>query len=221
MKDEIKIILEKLKDNIPIEEYRSEGTSDGLTHYEKDKDSWQYKLLDYITNLQEENKELKKKITFNEKSRRKMQQSLMEQIEIKNEGFKATVEELCETSEKLEQLQQENERLTAESTEWESKFYDMEDNFHNTNEEIERLKEELKNRPIVDFTFDVYKELENYKSRCENVQDLILNELSHLKANDEETWNKEFYDENNKLDYRKLCIEILNQAINLLDGGDE
>lgn len=38
-------------------------------------------LLDYITNLQEENKELKKKITFNEKSRRKMQQSLMEQIE--------------------------------------------------------------------------------------------------------------------------------------------
>ena len=38
-------------------------------------------LRDYITNLDEKNKELKKKITFNEKSRRKMQQSLMEQIE--------------------------------------------------------------------------------------------------------------------------------------------
>lgn len=54
MTEEIKRIIEKLKDNIPIEEYRSEGTSDGLTHYEEDKDSWQYKLLDYITNLQEE-----------------------------------------------------------------------------------------------------------------------------------------------------------------------
>ena len=59
MQEEIKEILEKLKDNIPIEEYRSEGTSDGLTHYEEDKDSWQYKLLDYITNLQEENERLK------------------------------------------------------------------------------------------------------------------------------------------------------------------
>lgn len=59
------------------------------------------------------------------------------------------------------------------------------------------------------------------KSRYENAQDLILNELSHLKANDEETWNKEFYDENNKLDYRKLCIELLNQVANLLDGGDK
>ena len=52
-------------------------------------------LLNYITNLQKENEDLlyeingyleekerlKKKITFNEKSRRKMQQSLMEQIE--------------------------------------------------------------------------------------------------------------------------------------------
>ena len=59
MKDEIKEILGKLKDNIPIEEYRSEGTSDGLTHYEEDKDSWQYKLLDYITNLKEENEHLR------------------------------------------------------------------------------------------------------------------------------------------------------------------
>lgn len=40
-----------------------------------------YDIRDYITNLQKENERLKKKITFNEKSRRKMQQSLMEQIE--------------------------------------------------------------------------------------------------------------------------------------------
>ena len=59
MTEEIKRIIEELKDNIPIEEYRSEGTSDGSTHYEEDKDSWQYKLLDYITNLQQENEKLK------------------------------------------------------------------------------------------------------------------------------------------------------------------
>ena len=94
-------------------------------------------LLDYITNLQE-------------------------QLKIKNEGFKATVEELCDTT----------------------------------------------------------KKYEDYKSRCEEAQYLISHELSHLKANDEITWNKEFYDENNKLDYRKLCIELLNQVINLLDGGN-
>lgn len=58
MKDEIKKLLEKLKDDIPQEEYRSEGTSDGLTHYEEDKDSWQYKLYNYITKLQDRNKEL-------------------------------------------------------------------------------------------------------------------------------------------------------------------
>lgn len=73
---------------------------------------------------------------------------------------------------------------------------------------------------IVNYIKDLQENVD-YKSRCENVKDLILNELSHLKANDEETWNKEFYDENNKLDYRKLCIELLNQVMNLLDDGDE
>ena len=40
-------------------------------------------------------------------------------------------------------------------------------NIEEKDKEIERLKEELKNRPIVDFTFDVYKELEDYKSRID------------------------------------------------------
>ncbi|MBO7611080.1 MAG: hypothetical protein J6T23_02590 [Elusimicrobia bacterium] len=62
MKEEIKRIIEELKDNIPIEECRSEGTSDGLTHYEEDKDSWQYKLFDYITNLQQENERLTRSV---------------------------------------------------------------------------------------------------------------------------------------------------------------
>lgn len=57
-KKEIEDLLETIKYNIPIEEYRSEGTSDGLCHYELDEDSWQYKTLEYIKNLQQENKQL-------------------------------------------------------------------------------------------------------------------------------------------------------------------
>lgn len=43
----------------------------------------------------------------------------------------------------------------------------------------------------------------------------IQHELSHLKANDEVSWNEEFYT-NNKLDYRKLCIALLEQVVNKL-----
>ena len=74
---------------------------------------------------------------------------------------------------------------------------------------ISELEEQIENLQI---------EKEDYKSRCEEAQYLILHELSHLKANDEITWNKEFYDENNKLYYRKLCIELLNQIKNKLNG---
>lgn len=93
------------------------------------------------------------------------------------------------------------------------------DKLTNSQEENKRL--EKRNKEIYNGFIATQEELSDYATRNEKAQDLILNELSHLKANDEETWNKEFYDENNKLDYRKLCIELLNQVINLLDGGDE
>ena len=48
----------------------------------------------------------------------------------------------------------------------------------------------------------------------------IQHELSHLKANDEVSWNEEFYT-NNKLDYRKLCIALLEQVVNKLQGVDK
>ena len=90
MNNEIKRIIEELKDNIPIEEYRSEGTSDGLTHYEEDKDSWQYKLLDYITNLQQKYEIAQKDI----------------------ESLKNNYNDLIKMSEnKIDNLQEENERL--------------------------------------------------------------------------------------------------------------
>lgn len=72
MNNEIKEILDNIKDYSEHEYLPPccELTNEECKH-----------LLDYITNLDKKNKELKKKITFNEKSRRKMQQSLMEQIE--------------------------------------------------------------------------------------------------------------------------------------------
>lgn len=45
-------------------------------------------------------------------------------------------------------------------------------------------------------------------SKLEEINDYATNELSHLLANDEITWNEEFYT-NGKLDYRKLCIQFL------------
>lgn len=62
--------------------------------------------------------------------------------------------------------------------------------------ENEKLKEELKNRPIVDFTFDVYKELEDYKKRidkaieyikeCKELEFSELDVLNILQGSDEE-----------------------------------
>ena len=90
MKDEIKEILIKDFNEILVKEFCTDWKEKRL-YIELLLNATPFtNLLNYITNLQEENKELKKKITFNEKSRRKMQQSLMEQIE---------------------QLKEENERL--------------------------------------------------------------------------------------------------------------
>lgn len=50
---------------------------------------------------------------------------------------------------------------------------ELEDKYVVLQQENKKLKEELKNRPIVDFTFDVYKDLEDYKSRCKKVNKLI------------------------------------------------
>lgn len=101
MNDEIKEILEKLKDNIPIEECRSEGTSDGLVHYGEDEDSWQYKLLDYITKLQEK---LKVSQT-NEETYRLEMLDITKCLGLDEDTI------FDEVKEKATNLQQENERL--------------------------------------------------------------------------------------------------------------
>ena len=151
MIEEIKRIIEELKDNIPIEECRSEGTSDGLTNYEEDKDSWQYKLLDYITNLQQ----------------------------------------LYENGLKVNQ------------------------NSHKYITELEMnnaiLKEELKNRPIVDFTFDVYKELEDYKSRCEKAIEYIK---EHIKYECDDNFNGMSFYSYHLYDFKK------EDLLNILNKGD-
>ena len=61
-KEEIKNLLETIEDSIPVEEYRSVSTSDGLTHYKLDKESYQYKVLEYIKDLQQENQKLKENL---------------------------------------------------------------------------------------------------------------------------------------------------------------
>ena len=143
MQEEIKEILEKLKDNIPIEEYRSEGTSDGLTHYEEDKDSWQYKLLDYITNLQEE---------------------LEEEKRIEKESLK-TIQNLEEDNKQLKELcdKYEEEHSTT--------FQIWKYNKDTYKEENERLTQgvTLLTNELIDMT----KAKEDYKSRNEKAIEYI------------------------------------------------
>ena len=98
MNDEIKELLK----NIEILD-----NTDYILHSDKAK-----ALLDYITNLQKENKELL-------------------------ERFSSKIEEVS-----------------------------------NLIKENEKLKEELKNRPIVDFTFDTYKELEDLKEENQRLKNL-------------------------------------------------
>ena len=115
MSEEVKKILEQLKDSIEypkIDVPTFDGTdyeyidNDTLLEPEKCK-----LLLNYITNLQE-------------------------QLKIKNEGFKATVEELCDTTKKYEDYKSRCERLLEKinfykTTEWGLRGYAILDLFEN------------------------------------------------------------------------------------------
>ena len=107
MNNEIKEILNYLKDDT------KSFIICGVSYY-KISDYKTKVLLDYITNLQNENSRLKN-------------------------NNQAMQEEMTKTWEKYDNLQKEINKLTAESTDWESKYYEMQDNFHVSNEEIKRL----------------------------------------------------------------------------------
>lgn len=59
------------------------------------------------------------------------------------------------------------------------------------------------------------KEIDRLNNIISETSKDIQHELSHLKANDEISWNEEFYT-NDKLDYKKLCIALLEQFVNKL-----
>ncbi len=118
MKDEIKEILEELKEK---NETYKECSENGIIENEYYKS---HILLDYITNLQN--------------------------------GFKSTVEELCETTEKLEILQEENERLKDEKPEYilrwklEEQLEDYKSRNKKTIEDIDLVIELIKQQPTED-----------------------------------------------------------------------
>lgn len=84
---EIKDLLNTIEYNIPIEEYKSEGTSDGLCHYELDEESWQYKTLKYVQEIQQENQQLKEQLKY--------KQELIEEIKrnVNNNAFEVYTKE--------------------------------------------------------------------------------------------------------------------------------
>lgn len=131
-----------------------------------------------INNLQQENKELKKKITFNEKSRRKMQQSLMEQIE---------------------QLKEENEFLKLDNPEMNMEHFriikENKRKIDNLREENKRLKGELENKLTPNelvsmLNQELVRQNKNYKSRNEKaIEDIdLVIELIKQQPTEDDTW---------------------------------
>jgi len=116
-------------------------------------------------------------------------------------GFKSTIEELCETTEKLEELEQkyyitrksyqkvvlensfleelkqEIDRLTAESTEWESKFYDLQEEITHLDSVNCHLRKKINN--------DIYK------SRCEKAIEELDKYINSCEIEAEHTLNNE------------------------------
>lgn len=112
--------------------------------------------------------------------------------------------------------QQENEFLKLNNPEMNIEHFrivkENKRKIDNLRKENKRLKEELKNRPIVDFTFDVYKDLEDYKSRCKKAIEYIENNKKETSSHFN---GKEYV-------YRNftLCCEP-NDLLNILNGSDE
>lgn len=152
-------------------------------------------LEDYITNLQQENEKLK----YNARG----------QV---NDYFK---DKYADEVLKNAKLKEENEFLKLNNPEQNIEHFrivkENKRKIDSLRKENKKLKEELKNRPIVDFTFDVYKdleELENYKSRFK-------------KANE---YMKDFIFEGLLVqEDRKLIMynENLRKFENILNGSDE
>lgn len=107
-----------------------------------------------------------------------------------------------------------------EDIETQNKVKKVKDYITNLQEENENLKDFNNKLQATKDRLDKYDRentmlIENYKLRIEKARKDIQHELLHLKANDEVSWNKEFYT-NDKLDYRKLCIALLEQFVNKL-----
>ena len=61
------------------------------------------------------------------------------------------------------------------------------------------------------------KENEELKRKINKVASDLGHELyGHILQNDEETWNEEYYTDN-KLDYRKLLIDLLEEVFEILE----
>lgn len=90
---DIKKILDRLE-RIDHKEYKTSFEFADSATFEEMERCFKERMImaDYITNLQDKNIELTKKIKFNEKSRRKMQQSLMIQLE----DYKSRIEKAIE-----------------------------------------------------------------------------------------------------------------------------
>ena len=177
-------------------------------------------LLDYITNLQQENKAkthqievLEEIVNYERNIRNDKLQQENEKLKYNTRGqvndyFKNKyADEVLKNAE----IKKENEFLKLNNPEMNIEHFrvvkENKRKIDNLRKENKELKEELKNRPIIDFTYDVYKdleELEDYKSRFEKANTYINEEIKKIQEHQYSTG-----------------IRRLNKIQNILNGSDE
>lgn len=155
------------------------------------------KLKDCITNLQEELKSANESITW-----------WQNRFNAKNNGFKSTVEELCETTEKLEELELKHKQL-KDLDKIQKAYKELQQENEMLKLEIERLNDVLVHKPDEKITLKTNDGQELFIIQSERID--MQEELN--KANMELMIKLEYYKSRNEktIENIDLVIELIKQ----------
>ena len=196
--NEIKEILDYLKENDDKDNYGY--VKDKILAYEEG-----IKLVDYITNLQEEKDSIDDYARHLHNENKALQEELEEEKRIEQEDFKL----IQELEERITNLQEENEKLKEQNNDLRKIYRNTYQRlFDNGNDELARyFQAQIDDCPTfyVEPIIDYHKEWKDYKSRNEKAIEYI-NKLSN---------------EPNVFGHYAIDGNCKKYLLNILNDGDE
>ena len=196
--NEIKEILDYLKENDDKDNYGY--VKDKILAYEEG-----IKLVDYITNLQEEKDSIDDYARHLHNENKALQEELEEENRIEQEDFKL----IQELEERITNLQEENEKLKEQNNDLRKIYRNTYQRlFDNGNDELARyFQAQIDDCPTfyVEPIIDYHKEWKDYKSRNEKAIEYI-NKLSN---------------EPNVFGHYAIDGNCKKYLLNILNDGDE